>query len=940
MALKCSSRTRLHGFKRSTPPSHLLLPKSLWLTLVVVFGSLSQASAQMRYSIAADEGFASTPTCRTMAPGAFEDAAIWSCGRVPNRVDWAQFDHAVTFQSDIALWTLYVSPAGSLANVGVGWTITVSDIAPVDASQFDTGIIVEGALRLSGTPKTAWARTTAALASGAMTLTVDSCDGWRAGDRLIIGDTRELGDPTEQRPEELAIAGLTGCVVTLDRPLAHAYATARDHTGAVERLIPVGNLTRDITIRSENPTGHRGHLMLTGMATAILSYVSVQDMGRTTLAPLDPVANHIGRYALHLHHLLNAGAVSLVGTVVERSSKWGYVVHASNGNTLRENLAYDTKGWGFGTEDASEADNVFDRNLAIFVRGNGGGATETAIRGTGFWLQGPRNILTGNVSVNAQVDGFALYETAAIRHVRPLNTFRDNEAIANEVGIALWGIGSETSPSVIEHFMEWHNASTGIYGYGSLNLEFRDFYSRSDPSFSQAAGTRARNTFNWFGDYDTVGTIFTRPNIQNKDRGMYLPYGTASAQAPAGERLTRMVDGYFYNDIDLFVRPIGGSAPVSQPMRYEVVRPIHGNPTGIHYDKHYEGAGGDLAKTYRLVVTDYQRVAGDSFEVMADAQAPSVSANGACPVNGLTNQQCHDQHGISLFGDLLPTAAMARPRIIGKAVPSGTAPLPVTAVSESQADYSAFPICAQAGTDLLVGGFRWTIEPAPSFKVLRDGQWGAQRGLGIFVGPDGSLGVVTTTGRLARLQSVTDLFSWTQTFVPLFGCRLPTSASGSTVLQENGFLVDGTGGVWLASCAYTIPATFCPNFAGTTIEPAILIRNGVRLGTGTTYKGQLVVMGSLQSMPEPNNAPWNLCWSGGEMYAHVGNMEIDGAQLVATPTAPAVYARWLGLARYDWTAVASPVGCGAPIPPPVPVSKHFRIETSEGHYEGDLPKVP
>ena len=917
-------------------------------------------TADAAHSIAADEGFVPRPTCRTTGSGPFNSPGIWSCGRVPTGSDWAQIDHAITLSSNITVWTLYISQAGSLTNAGTGFTITISDTAPADAPQFDTGIIVEGSLALTGTQKTAWARTPA-IAAGATSLTVDACDGWQIGDRLVVGDTREqYSDTQEHVPEVRAIAGLAGCAVTLASPLGHAYTTARDHAGEVERLIPVGNLTRDITIRSANPAGRRGHLMLTGMASADLRYVSIVDMGRTTLAPLDPVINHIGRYALHMHHLMNKGAASVVGTVVERSTKWGYTVHASNGNTLRENLAYDTKGWGFGTEDSSETDNVFDRNLSIYSLGTGaGGSTETAIRGTGFWLQGPRNILTGNVSVNAQEDGFALYETGSPR--RAVNTFKDNEAIANNVGITLWGVGDGTTTSVIEHFMEWQNSQQGLYGYGSQNFEFRDFYSRSDPSYSQARGTRAFSTYNWFGDYDAVATTFTRPNIQNKDRGIYLPYGTASSQiGNDGERLTRVVDGYFYNDVDLLVRPLSGSAPFSKPMRYEIVRPKHGNATGVHYDKHYEGAGGDIVKTYRLVVTDYQGVPGDSFEVYADAQAPGfpmpqAGADSGCPVAGLTNQQCHDAHGVSIFGDLMPATATSRPFVVGKVAPvrnaarstvapprnpasstarsspskttpSPTRPVPVATPAAttsptphsdsdvpSQADYSSFPICAQVGTDLAVAGHRWTIEPAPSFKVLRDGVWGQQRGLGLFVGPDGALGVVTAVGRLARLQNAEDLYSWTQTFVPLFGCRLPTSANGSTVLQENGYLVDHLGGVWIASCAYEIPATFCPNFAGTTIEPGILVRNGARLGSGTTYKGQLVPMGGLQSMPEPNNAPWNLCWSGGEMYVHVGKMEVDGALVDNIQTHATTYARWLGIDRYDWApATESDCRSGTP----------------------------
>ncbi len=125
--------------------------------------------------------------------------------------------------------------------------------------------------------------------------------------------------------------------------------------------------------------------------------------------------------------------------------------------------------------------------------------------------------------------------------------------------------------------------------------------------------------------------------------------------------------------------------------------------------------------------------------------------------------------------------------------------------------------------------------------------------------------------------------------------------------------MDSLGGIWVIACAYEIHATYCPDFPGTTIEPGIIVRNSVRLGSGTTYKGQLVEMGGLQSMPEPNNAPWNLCWSGGEMYTHVGKVEVDGATIDNTQTKATTYARWLGLARSDWaSATESDCSSGTP----------------------------
>lgn len=910
------------------------------------------------HSIAADEGFVPRPTCKTTASGPYANPGTWSCGRVPTGSDWVQIDHAVTLSSSITVWTLYVSPAGSLTNAGTGLTITISDTAPADAPQFDTGIIVEGAITLVGTPKTAWTTTTAGIAAGATSVTIKDCGGWATGDRLVFGDSREIiAYPIAYDPEVRSIAGLSGCTITLDRPLGHAYTTARDHDGVVERTIPVGNLSRDITIRSATASGHRGHLMITGMGKADLQYVRIADMGRTTIKPLNAVTNHLGRYAYHLHHLMMPGAATATGVVVDGYTKWGYTVHASNGNTLQDVIAYNGDGAGVMTEDGTEEGNVFRHSLVIGV--SGGGAFDNGAshpggpgsNGTGFWVEGPRNILVGNVAMNTEESGFAIYERQQ-DSPRVMAEFRDNESIATTYGITFWSVGSETLPSLVDHFMEWHNTVTGLYDYGSRKLVLDRFYSRSDPNFSSKAGTRSLGKYNWFGDYDPgFLTTFTRSDIQNKDAGLYLPYGVATPTAGAGERVVTVTDGYFYNSVDVLVQATVGSAG-QQPVRAEIVNPTHGNAAGTHYAKEFTGMG-DLTLTHHLLVRNYQKVAGDDFEVFGLSQDPAFmmpptgSGVTGCPVAGMTNQQCRSAHGVSIYGELMPAGAVPRANIVGKVLAKGArpassaaatqatparvtatparvtppssratatsplaSPLPTTGDGvRSQADYSALPVCATFGTTVDAVGHHWTIEPPPSFKLLADGaSFMGGRGFTYLATGDG-LFVISTTGRSYRLVSFDG--GW-QVIDPVeVGCRLPPSPSGATVLQQNGYLVDDLGGVWIATCSYFTFATYCPDFEGTTIEPGIILRNGVRLGSGLlNSSGQLQGMGGIRSEPEPNNSPWNLKWCGGEMYMH----NYDSAHAL-DQSQPLVkqFSRWQGRAVYEWApATESDCGSGTP----------------------------
>ncbi|CAI5525352.1 unnamed protein product [Closterium sp. Naga37s-1] len=78
----------------------------------------------------------------------------------------------------------------------------------------------------------------------------------------------------------------------------------------------------------------------------------------------------LGRYPLHFHICGDNNQAHVVRkNVIAASNQRCVVIHATSDVTIEENVAYETKGHCFITEEGSEYNNVFKRNLGINIRG-------------------------------------------------------------------------------------------------------------------------------------------------------------------------------------------------------------------------------------------------------------------------------------------------------------------------------------------------------------------------------------------------------------------------------------------------------------------------------------------------------------------------------------------------------------------------------------------
>lgn len=375
--------------------------------------------------------------------GAWSDPATWQHGRVPERGArvWIQSDHEIRLARRIDdAWFHWVRVDGTLAFDGdvdtrlrVGTLVVgepgrleigtaqrpvrqdrtaelvFADLGPRDRREdpFDIGrgLVCHGALAIHGSPRASHAVPGEALRAGLAALSFAEAPGhWRVGDRLLFPASDLAADRDELR--RIAALSSDGRRIELDRPLQWA------HPAPEGMRIPVGNLTRNVVLRSENPDEleRRGHFMVMHTHRPVtIDGAAFLDLGRTdarrahTIPDVDADgrlvpgsdANTQGRYALHFH--LRSGAERgrpphvVRNSAIVGSPKHGLVNHG--GHVLAEgNVGFGIDGSHFFAENGTEIGR-FAGNLAVRSRGSRDAVTsregihDFGHQGHGFWSQ-------------------------------------------------------------------------------------------------------------------------------------------------------------------------------------------------------------------------------------------------------------------------------------------------------------------------------------------------------------------------------------------------------------------------------------------------------------------------------------------------------------------------------------------------------------------------
>lgn len=689
--------------------------------------------------------FAAHPTITAVRSGPWSSASTWSLGRIPAEGDVVTIGAGKVVQYDVVssvkLATVAVEAGGQLlfrtnadtrlvagtflvlegGRLEVGTPtqpvaataeIVIADRAldtSVDPEQFGTGLLVLGKVTMHGAVKEAtFARLAVEPKRGDTKLTLAGAVDWHPGDRIVMAPSGGVSMFFEPRSdEELVVAAVAGNTVTLTTPIRGIYEGARDGNGHLDFLPHVGNLSRNVVIRSENPAGTRGHTMFMDRADVDLRYVQFKDLGRTTGEALDSTTfddhgrvtrvgtNQIARYPLHLHHVLGAPnptntgyQFQLIGNVIDGGRKWGLVLHDSHYGLVKDNVVYNLQTAGIVTEEGSESYNVVERNFVTGVD-----------KGDGFWINGARNYFRDNVVGRANT-GFWLppnLNNTLVFAIPPARGDAMRTEPVSWIHSTFLEFARNEAYSVYNGLYLDHRHGGAAQG-GHLVKDFRVW-----SSFGRVHAGVAVSTYDTDGliidglvargagiDVSTDKTVVIRnSDIQGADRGIW--------DRSNGVNLV-VENTYLRNDVNVEVRlallasggPHGADPTMVRTTTLRDVR--YDAPTGkplVAIKMLYVGGGDSRVPVLGNVVEVYNhnRQANDNFRVYFLEQRPDfvVPFVGDIPDNaalqkialqepGLPNHLAWAKYGVAVAGSVAPRDAVTREGVLGLVAPLAAHP--------------------------------------------------------------------------------------------------------------------------------------------------------------------------------------------------------------------------------------------------------------------------
>lgn len=625
----------------------------LWVLLWLLLPATAGAQALPTITSQNIPDFAAFPTKTAVADGDWSAAATWQPSGAPLATDVVQVPASRTVTVTNTTVAASVGVYGTLRQTAGTFTFTnilvytgglldvqgsavlvvrnTSIDTAVDPQNYGTAILgAGGRIQMAGATKTPYAQATADVQAGGTCVTLAAGpSGWAIGDRIAFPATEQWyldAGPYSADWDETTLTSISGANICFTA-VAHRHKGARNQVGTVVAWYHVANLTRSVVVRSANPQGTRGHLLMTDRTDADIRYVEFENFGRTTVDPLDPQTNPIGRYAVHFHHLVgpvapqaNGRQFTFIGNAVNHSTKWGVDIHDSHYGLVQRNVIYDAQGSSIMTEDGNEIGNLLDGNLMFVALGpgyggygsladwaTGGTEREDAVRspfagdkgwsGSCFWARGVLNDYINNICANANGFGVYIYNTqlgdmnipdhqgadhmmthAVDSQTVDMGRFENNQVYASADGVTIWNIrewGNGTATpcdgtgTLLLNTTLWGIGRYGYYGYSHNCLTFDGWFQYGDLSpYSWSPYVQNRGI--WFGDYPSPNTVVKNATIEGLRIGLVAPFKPGDVGDIYGNAGTNFVvqNSTFANEFNISWSPMfavgGGDGSLSQ----------------------------------------------------------------------------------------------------------------------------------------------------------------------------------------------------------------------------------------------------------------------------------------------------------------------------------------------------------------------------------------
>jgi G8 domain len=311
------------------------------------------------------------------------------------------------------------------------------------------GIIVAGGtVNIHGLPSNtlAWTRLYGVVgtSNNPDTILVPSSviEKWGVGSEIAITSHTRVWNETQVRTITDVAPSNGMAALTLNSPILRPTTMSESPDFAVE----VALLSRNIRFEGgpDSNSRHGGHFLVYHTPTLVqtIEGVDFYNFGQQ---------GNLGKYPIHFHYCTDVAGSIVLKNTIRQSNQRCVVVHGTNKLRIQENVAFDTKGHCYMTEDGIENNNEFIRNLgaqtgipATIIPNSGPNGDETDGEPATFWITNPTNSWIGNVAAGSEHSGYwfepKLRGTRASAfpgldpQTAPLIAFQDNVAHSNMAG--------------------------------------------------------------------------------------------------------------------------------------------------------------------------------------------------------------------------------------------------------------------------------------------------------------------------------------------------------------------------------------------------------------------------------------------------------------------------------------------------------------------------